>query len=444
MRSFAPLFVGALGLFACTTEQVLVLDPVAAIEASAPYPAMSPGEVHQFTAALLDEFGEPVSTRGLVWRSLDTAAATVDGLGQVTARAVGLARIEVTEDDGADTVEVPVVSSWSAVSVAEDRLTCAARIGGNMWCWGRTVGDGTRNYYLAPVELAGRPVLRDIQSFFYGDCGLDATDHLYCWTRIQGGSSEFGNGPALDSSIVPVLAATGKTFTSFGRDYQQTCGAGTDGRGWCWGSQIYYGVSTTSVVSRSTPDSVRGGLSWRILKSGAFASCGLLTSGAAYCFGGSTSTLPSGMLGLGAGGTIAKTPTPVVGGLTFDSLWVSGRDACALTSAGALYCWGGQDPAVPARVDLPPIRAASVASGHICALGVSGQLYCWASSYASPLPTSPVEPLPTTLRFVAIDVAPDRACGLTGGGGLYCWGDRLVGDGRREPSAVPVRVTDPE
>ena len=70
---------------------------------------------------------------------------------------------------------------------------------------------------------------------------------------------------------------------------------------------------------------------------GARLSCGLTTSGAAYCWGDA----------LGNGTPVASlVPVPVSGGLKFSSVSVGagnsfgGSYACGVTTDGTAYCWG--------------------------------------------------------------------------------------------------------
>ena len=78
-----------------------------------------------------------------------------------------------------------------------------------------------------------------------------------------------------------------------------------------------------------------GGLSFSALATGENHTCGLTSSGAAYCWGANS----SGQLG---NGSITNTSTPIAvsGGLSFGALAAGGSVTCGLTSAAAVYCWG--------------------------------------------------------------------------------------------------------
>jgi alpha-tubulin suppressor-like RCC1 family protein len=119
------------------------------------------------------------------------------------------------------------------------------------------------------------------------------------------------------------------------------CGITSAGAAYCWGSnsdgQLGNGASGGgSLVLERTPVAVGGGLTFTSILAGGGYSCGLIASGAAYCWGWNE----YGVLGNGTT-TGSTTPVAVSGGLTFSGLSNGdGNHLCGTTSAGALYCWG--------------------------------------------------------------------------------------------------------
>src|SRR4029077_3394296 len=67
---------------------------------------------------------------------------------------------------------------------------------------------------------------------------------------------------------------------------------------------------------------VSGGLTFAMVSVG-LGVCGVTTGGAAYCWGGASST-----------------PVAVSGGLTFAAVSAGYDNECGVTTAGAAYCWG--------------------------------------------------------------------------------------------------------
>ena len=186
------------------------------------------------------------------------------------------------------------------------------------------------------------------------------------------------------------------------------------------------------------------------VQAGAYHSCGLTTSGTAYCWGNGT----YGQLGNGAKAS-GTAPVQVTGGLTFTAISVGAVHSCGLTASGAAYCWGsnywgelgavspggqlcGSEPALcsPAPIAVaggPALSAVSAGWDQTCALTATGAAFCWGDDTYGALgdgsTTSSTTPVPVTgnLTFVSIGTGNLFACGLTAGGAAYCWGNNSAG-----------------
>lgn len=126
--------------------------------------------------------------------------------------------------------------------------------------------------------------------------------------------------------------------------------------------------------------------------------CALTTAGAAYCWGYNA----DGELGNNETSLVNPTPIAVSGAITFASLSVSKVEgvSCGLTAAGAAYCWGDND------------------DGEI----------------GDGTRTQRMTPTPVAggLTFKSLAVGTVHVCGVSTSGTAYCWGfsaNGAFGDG---------------
>ncbi|MCB1389213.1 MAG: hypothetical protein KDK12_08780 [Rhodobacteraceae bacterium] len=136
---------------------------------------------------------------------------------------------------------------------------------------------------------------------------------------------------------------------------------------------------------------------------------------------------------------------------------------CALTLAGAVWCWGyndfGQlgtgdqnDRNLPSPVAGLPAPVAQIgANGYFtCAVTLEGDLYCWGQNFYGQIGNGNTEhqPVPvrvTTLPGSAALVAQGQThtCAVLRNTRVFCWGRNTLGqlgDGSGEDSLVPVPV----
>jgi alpha-tubulin suppressor-like RCC1 family protein len=93
----------------------------------------------------------------------------------------------------------------------------------------------------------------------------------------------------------------------------------------------------------------------------------------------------------------------------FTSMSAGMSSTCGVTQSGDVYCWGGLQSFVPAKVELgKPIKAVSVGSGR-CYLDTEGVATCTLAA-------------PADQRFKEISVGRSAYCGITVQGELFCWG----------------------
>jgi alpha-tubulin suppressor-like RCC1 family protein len=117
-----------------------------------------------------------------------------------------------------------------------------------------------------------------------------------------------------------------------------TCGVTTTGQAYCWGFNEWgqLGDGTRSTSPSPTPTAVVGGLNFASISVGNLHTCGITTTGQAYCWGNGV----GGRLGDGTTTDRRLTPTAVAGGLNFASISAGGAHTCGTTPTGQAYCWG--------------------------------------------------------------------------------------------------------
>ncbi|WP_394823035.1 RCC1 domain-containing protein [Pendulispora albinea] len=280
-----------------------------------------------------------------------------------------------------------------------------------------------------------------------------------------GGGGGGGGGGVVDPPDGGGAATVGNTLQVRGGKYH-TCARGRQGALHCWG-QGAYGALGNDGSARPLPTRVLVVDDAVDVQTGARFSCARRASGAVFCWGEDLNLQLGGPPTKDCGdATIdskcAPVPQVVAGLSNAVQLALGGRHACALTSDGAVSCWGSNDKgqlgkeAAGDQQSPAPVAGLSgvkrIASGeeHACALvGSPGRVLCWGANDASQASgavadrvTAPRE-VPGLTDAVEIAAGGKHTCARRANGSVACWGYNYFGQ-LGNGSTRPTRAAEPQ
>lgn len=222
---------------------------------------------------------------------------------------------------------VPVAGGlpFTSLSVGGSH-TCGLTADGRAWCWGfnnygqlgvprsgcenapagLTVPAGS-HCRSVPTEVSGNLRFQSISAGQLHTCGVTTDGAVYCWGENHAGQLGVPSLPAdFSPHDMPLQVNTSVLFRSVSATTQHTCAIDTDGGAWCWGLQtggtLGHGAEPTSSCINGkcerSPVRVAGGHTFRSIQIGGSTSCGITTTGVAYCWGAGTyGTVGDGVAG---------------------------------------------------------------------------------------------------------------------------------------------------
>ena len=280
-------------------------------------------------------------------------------------------------------------------------------------------------------------------------CALTTGGGVKCWGSATGG--RLGNGETTGSRVSPVdVTPSGLTFTQVSAGAYHTCAITTAGGVKCWGSDDsgVLGNGAATGIRSSPGDVFAPGIMFTQVSAGQIHTCALTIAGGVKCWGNAS----FGLLGNGEITGIQVSPVDVTG-LTSGVAQVSAGvlHTCALTTGGGVKCWGNAangrlgngattgDQTSPADVNTLTGGVAQVSAGgggHTCALTTAGAVKCWGKDSNGQLgngdsittdQTTPGDVTGLTSGVAQVSAGVLHTCALTTGGGVKCWGNAANG-----------------
>jgi len=291
--------------------------------------------------------------------------------------------------------------------------------------WGESCDDGnTTDGDGCPADCV-RPVTA-IDAGDYHTCAILGDGRVKCWGSNGGGQLGLGDvqvrgdQPGEMSDNLPFVDLAASEVSALAGGFVHTCALLVDGKVQCWGANFYGQLGLGDLEARGDAPGEMGG------------------------------ALPT--VDLGAG----QVAVAIAAG---------SEHTCALTSVGAVKCWGlnylgqlglgdtqhrGDGPGEMGD-NLPPVDlgagqvavAISAGSDHTCALLNGGSVKCWGNNYEGQLGLGDTnirggQPGEMGANLPAVDLGPGavataiaagnyHTCALLDDGSVKCWGNNYYG-----------------
>ena len=276
--------------------------------------------------------------------------------------------------------------------VSGDFHTCARSAAGGAWCWGMNIagqlGDGSNTDRDVPIPVTGLGSgVMSVGAGTQHSCAVTTGGAVSCWG--QNLSGELGDSANTPSNVPVPVTGLGSGVAAVAVGSQHTCALTDAGGVWCWGANNAGQLGNGTTTGSNVPVAVSGlGSGVAQIAAGDDTTCAVTDAGAARCWGA------NGSGQLGDGSTVHRTTPVGVSGLGADVAQIAagGPNACAVTTAGAAWCWGsdlygqlgdGQqdDSSVPIAVTGFGTGAGQITVGtrHACLVATTGAAYCWGS-----------------------------------------------------------------
>ncbi|MGD9711245.1 MAG: RCC1 domain-containing protein [Thermomicrobiales bacterium] len=312
-----------------------------------------------------------------------------------------------------------------SLSVGE-RHVCLLKDDGTIWCWGSNgygpLGDGTEELRHTPTRIGMDTDWKSISAGQNRTCGLKKDGSLWCWgTNLQGEIQK--GGPSGVLRPLRIGTANDWAMVDAGK-HKHVCGI----RGsqiWCWGTENEYGQLGLGNmdVALSPALVMTGGLMGpSVVAPGFQSTCAITTAGALWCWG-------RGSLGFVGDGTRENRLTPVLANASQgQGGWVSvGRERCGVrgtSGKGQLLCWGFGNPN---QVDptVPTVFGSFndwTSTDGSCGIRADKTLWCWTYDVQNE-----ITQIGTLSDWTHVSGQSDNHCAVRANRTVWCWGLGVYG-----------------
>ncbi|MEO6863827.1 MAG: hypothetical protein ABI229_00100 [Gemmatimonadaceae bacterium] len=447
---------------------------------------ISAGDSVKVNAVVTGADGSAIANPELTWQSSDTVLARVDTSGKLHTFGVGSFTLSVTATARGTTSAVNATkSTYAERTIASVALVRAA--GSDTLSMGDSVSMSVVARDGLGVVFPGAAVAWSVNDTAAASVNSSGVVLARAMGRDTVTATVVGPANAVRRVVSGKSGFTVRlAFTHIEAGTEHTCGIARGGSIYCWGEGALgrLGDGSPYPVWTSIAHPVR------VLSIASFTSlsldeqadsrsghtCATTTDDALYCWGsGSWGMLGDGVDGQGMPPHMTTVPIRVGSG-SFVDVALGGKDTCALTVSGDVYCAGsnygkqlGVDTVTTSCVEpgVPNGYAESCSStfvkvsggdtfSHIyaslsttCGLTSVGAAWCWGWNFAGEAGVGSYTRLaiPTAvaggLHFSTLTGGTSEICGLTPTGTAYCWGRGgfgALGGGVQVPSFVPAAV----